>query len=152
MSMKASSSSKLRTYYRLTKPGIIYGNVMTTLAGFLFAGTWSRGSFDIVLLLATVCGTSLVIASACVANNYIDQDIDRTMERTKKRALVMGDISGRSAIIFSIVLGITGFGLLLGLVNVLTAAAGAVAFIFYVVLYGWSTVPWWVACQAPYQS
>ena len=138
MSMKASSSSKLSTYYRLTKPGIIYGNVMTTLAGFLFAGTWGRESFDISLLLATVFGTSLVIASACVANNYIDRDIDRAMERTKKRALVIGDISGRNAVIFSTVLAIIGFGLLLGFVNGLTAAAGAVAFIDYVVLYGWS--------------
>ncbi|MGC6746823.1 UbiA family prenyltransferase [Escherichia coli] len=33
---------------------------------------------------------SLVVASGCVFNNYIDRDIDRKMERTKNRVLVKG--------------------------------------------------------------
>lgn len=35
-----------------------------------------------MLLLATVIGLSLVVASGCVLNNCIDRDIDRHMERT----------------------------------------------------------------------
>jgi protoheme IX farnesyltransferase len=63
----------LKEYYQLTKPGIIYGNVLTTIAGFMLA---SRGHISWGLFAATVAGTALVIASACVFNNFIDQDID----------------------------------------------------------------------------
>ena len=36
----------IRTYYLLTKPGIIIGNLITTTAGFALA---SKGHFDIIL-------------------------------------------------------------------------------------------------------
>ena len=71
----------IKTYYRLTKPGIVYGNLLTTVAAYLYASRWhiSAASF-----LATLFGLGLVIASACVCNNYLDRDIDKNMERTKE--------------------------------------------------------------------
>ena len=95
----------LRAYYALTKPGIIYGNLVTTAAGFFLA---SKGVMNIGLFVAIMAGTSLVIASACVFNNYIDRDIDVVMERTKQRALVAGTISGARALIFGSALGLLG--------------------------------------------
>lgn len=125
----------LKAYYHLTKPGIIYGNAINAVGGFLFA---SRGHVDLGLLLAVIIGTSMVIASACVFNNYIDQGIDKKMARTKKRALVSGVISGRSALLYASALGIAGF-VVLGLwVNALTLCLGLIAFFDYIVLYGLS--------------
>jgi len=123
----------LKAYYRLTKPGIIYGNLLTAAAGFLFASKW-----HIVpgLFAATLAGTSLVIAAACVYNNYIDRNIDKRMARTKKRALVQGTISGKHALIFATMLGVLGFALLLAYTNTLVTVIGVIAFIDYVVLYG----------------
>ncbi len=124
----------IKEYYTLAKPGIIYGNVITTVAAFLFAWQWH--SFpNILLLLETVIGIGLVIGSGCAFNNYTDRHIDAKMPRTQKRALVTGAISIRNALIYGTILGILGFALLFFFVNALTAAAAAVGFIFYVVLY-----------------
>jgi protoheme IX farnesyltransferase len=125
----------LKDYYRLTKPGIIYGNVITATAGFLLG---SNGSIHFVRLVAVLAGTALVIASACVINNYIDRDIDAKMARTKKRALVSGAITGSRALMYAAVLGIVGFAILIAYTNALTVCIGAVGFIDYVIFYTWS--------------
>ena len=128
-----SSFAAAKNYYRLTKPGIIYGNLLTATAGFLLA---SAGHVDLWLLLATLAGTSLVIASACSFNNYIDRGLDAKMTRTKRRALVQGAIRGRDALIFASILGLAGF-LVLGLwVNAVVFGIGLAAFIDYIALYG----------------
>ena len=125
----------LREYYLLTKPGIIRGNVMTTVAGYLLA---AQGHITWLPFIGVVVGTTLVIASACVYNNVIDRDIDKKMERTAKRALATGSISVRSALIFATVLGIAGFVTLLLLTNVLTTILGVIGLVSYVVLYGYA--------------
>lgn len=123
----------LKAYYHLTKPGIIYGNAITAVGGFLLA---SKGHVDVWLLLAALAGISLVIASACVVNNYIDRDIDKKMARTKKRALASGTVSARSALVYAVVLGVVGFTVLALWVNALTVVLGIIALVDYVVLYG----------------
>ncbi len=87
------------------------------------------------LLVATLIGLSLVIASGCVFNNYIDRDIDAVMERTKKRALVRGVISTRSALVFGGILGILGFGILAYFTNVITLGVSFLGFFVYVIIY-----------------
>jgi len=123
---------KIKTYYNLTKPGIIYGNVLTVVGGFLLA---SRGRVHVATFAAALCGASLVMAAGCVFNNYIDRGIDKKMARTKKRALVSGIVSGRSALIYATVLGVAGFLLLAAYTNWLTVGIGAVGIFFYVVVY-----------------
>ena len=71
----------LKKYLFLTKPGILFGNFITTLGGYFVA---AQGSVDFLLLLLTLLGTTLVVASGCVVNNIIDQDIDQKMQRTQK--------------------------------------------------------------------
>ncbi len=124
-----------KAYYLLIKPGIIRGNLVTAAAGFFLA---AQGDIDWGLFLATMAGVSLVIASACVCNNYIDRGIDAKMMRTKTRALVSGVISGRNSMVYATVLGLAGFALLADFTNLLTAALGVLAFVVYVLLYGWS--------------
>ncbi len=124
----------LKDYYRLAKPGIIYGNVFTTIAAFLFASQWHfKGPW---LFTATVFGISLIIGSACVFNNYLDRDLDAQMERTRNRVLVTGVIRAHHALIYGAVLGVFGTVILFLFVNILTTAIALIGFIFYVVLYG----------------
>jgi protoheme IX farnesyltransferase len=125
----------IRSYYRLTKPGIIYSNVLAALAGFLLASHWR---FQLITLLGTLFGIAFVIASACVFNNYIDQPIDRKMARTKNRALVTGRISDASALTYALVLGLLGFAILSLTTNLLTVCLGIIAIIFYVAVYGYA--------------
>ncbi|MDB5178615.1 MAG: Protoheme farnesyltransferase [Patescibacteria group bacterium] len=123
----------IQRYYRLTKPGIIYGNAITAAAGFLLA---SRGHISAGLLVGMLAGISLVMAGACVFNNYIDRGLDRKMARTKDRSLAKGSIPGRNALIYASVLGLLGFGLLALWTNMLTVGVALVGFVVYVVLYG----------------
>ncbi len=121
-----------KTYFSLTKPGIIFGNLITATAGFFLA---SKGHINLGLLLAALSGTSLGIASACVFNNYIDRDIDEKMTRTKNRVLVKRLVPVPNALIFGVVLGLLGFLILVLYVNLLTVAIGFVGAFFYVVMY-----------------
>jgi heme o synthase len=126
-------SGSLKSYYQLTKPGIIRGNLFTALAGFLLA---SKGSVSYSTLFALITGMTLVIASSCVFNNYIDRNIDKKMSRTKHRALVEGTISPANALIFGTVLFILGAALLIMGTNRLTLIIGLLGAFFYVVIYG----------------
>lgn len=60
------------------------------------------------------------------------------MERTKKRALVQGDVSPQNALIFGAVLGIIGMVLLAFTTNWLTVLIGLIGFVFYVGIYTYS--------------
>jgi protoheme IX farnesyltransferase len=126
---------RLKLYYRLAKPGIIYGNLLTALAGYLLASRWQ---IHLSGFISVMVGTSLVIGSACVVNNYLDRNIDRQMARTKKRALVLGEISNRAALIYATTLGLSGSIILILGTNYLTFSLGIIAFIIYVFIYGYS--------------
>ena len=99
----------MKQYLQVTKPGIIFGNLISVVGGFLLA---SKGDIDYPLFIATLLGVSLVVASGCVFNNYIDRDIDSVMERTKNRPLVRGLIDPKISLVYASVLGIAGMALL----------------------------------------
>ena len=126
----------LKKYIFLTKPGILFGNFVTTLGGFFLA---AQGNIDIPLLIYTLVGTTLVVASGCVVNNFIDQDIDHKMERTQNRALVKKTITPTVALIYSFALGIIGISMLWFLVNLYAVGFAVLGFIVYVFFYSlWS--------------
>jgi protoheme IX farnesyltransferase len=127
------SKTRLRHFYQLTKPGVLYGNVLTGAAGYLLA---ARGHIDVWLFVATIVGMTLVIASACVLNNYLDQDIDKLMDRTEKRPSVTGAVKGSHMVLFSAVLGILGILMLYLWTNWLVTLIGVAGFVTYVWLYG----------------
>ncbi len=122
----------LRDYYTLTKPGIMYGNALTVVTGFVLA---SYGGVDWRLLAVTTIGLSLVVASGCVFNNIIDRDIDALMERTKSRPLVRGVIKKDHAFLFGTMLLILGIVVLMVATNWLAVVAALVGFFVYVVVY-----------------
>jgi protoheme IX farnesyltransferase len=126
-------AEKLSAYYQLAKPGVLYGNVLTAAAGFFLA---ARGNIDVWLLGAMLLGMTLVIAAACVLNNYLDQDIDRIMARTKKRPSVTGAVKGSHIVIYGIVLLVLGMAVLVAWTNWLVVAIAAVGYATYVWLYG----------------
>ncbi|CAM3630518.1 heme o synthase [Xenorhabdus thuongxuanensis] len=122
----------IKQYLQVTKPGIIFGNLISAIGGFLLA---SKGVIDYPLFFATMVGVSLVVASGCVFNNYIDRDIDRIMERTKERVLVKGLIDPKISLIYASVLGIAGIVLLYVAANVLAMQLALIGFIVYVGVY-----------------
>jgi protoheme IX farnesyltransferase len=107
---------------------------MTAVAGFLFASRWH---IDWVLFASLFAGVTLVIASACVMNNLLDRQLDKKMSRTRHRALPSGRISPAAGLVFGVILGVLGFGIL-SFTNVLTMAILGVGYVGYVAAYGWS--------------
>ncbi|AKG70168.1 heme o synthase [Serratia fonticola] len=122
----------IKQYLQVTKPGIIFGNLISVVGGFLLA---SKGSIDYPLFLATLLGVSLVVASGCVFNNYIDRDIDKKMERTKNRVLVKGLIAPSVSLVYATLLGIAGFALLYIAANPLAMWLAVMGFVVYVGVY-----------------
>ncbi|OCR22787.1 protoheme IX farnesyltransferase [Pseudomonas syringae] len=122
----------LKHFIQITKPGIIFGNVLSVAGGFFLA---SKGQIDFGLFLAAVIGTSLVVASGCVFNNCIDRDIDVKMERTKNRVLVQGLVSLKLALLYATILGVVGVGLLYTKANPLAAVFAVIGFVIYVGFY-----------------
>lgn len=124
--------STIEDYYQLVKPGIVYGNLIHAVAGALFAVSysWSWTTF-----IAMMAGVSLVIASACVANNIIDRRYDSKMERTKQRAMATHRIGIKQAVLYSFGLAAIGFIFLISYTNTLTVLLGVLAYISYVGFY-----------------
>ncbi|MFP1725708.1 heme o synthase [Lonsdalea quercina] len=122
----------IKQYLQVTKPGIIFGNLISVIGGFLLA---ANGSIDYPLFIATLFGVSLVVASGCVFNNVIDRDIDKKMERTKNRVLVKGLISLKVTLAYAALLGIAGFALLYVAANPLAMWLAVIGFVVYVGVY-----------------
>jgi len=122
----------LKNYINIAKPGIIFGNLVSTAGGFFLA---AKGRIDIAVLLATLSGVSLVVASACVFNNYVDRSLDRKMVRTRDRPLAKGTMSLKAALFYALFLGISGAALLWITANLLSTAIVLTGFTIYVGVY-----------------
>ncbi|RTL13081.1 MAG: protoheme IX farnesyltransferase [Neisseriaceae bacterium] len=122
----------IKNFISITKPGIIFGNLITVAGGFFLA---SAGQAKLFLLFITLAGISSIIAAGCVFNNIIDRDIDQIMERTKERVMVKGLLTKRIAFTYGAVLTVVGCTLLWVYANFLTVVVAVVGLFFYVVVY-----------------
>jgi heme o synthase len=119
-------------YLALTKPRIIELLLITTVPTMIVAANgWPKAW----LIVATLIGGTLAAGGANAFNMVIDRDIDALMERTKRRPLVTGVMSARSAALFAVALEIVAFAVLALWVNVLSAGLALSATAFYVVVY-----------------
>lgn len=137
--MSTTIKTKIRLYYRLAKPGIVYGNMLMVVAGFCLASqVWQNGTYNLPLLFAAMVSVGLIMGGACVYNNITDRAIDAKMSRTKERALVTGAISAKAAYWYASILMVLGFTVLWLTTNWLTVVIGIIGVIDYVLLYAWA--------------
>src|SRR6202050_867150 len=122
----------LRGYLALTKPRIIELLLVTTIPTMVVA---AKGVPGLWLVVATLAGGTLAAGGANAFNMVIDRDIDALMERTKRRPLVTGVMSARSATLFAVALEIVAFAVLAIWVNQLSAWLALSATAFYVIVY-----------------
>ncbi len=116
----------------LTKPRIIELLLVTTVPTMIVA---ERGLPPVWLMVCTVLGGTFAAGGANAINMYVDRDIDRLMERTKKRPLVTGVVTPRAALTFAIALETFAFAFLWATVNLLSAVLAVSACLFYVFVY-----------------
>lgn len=123
---------KIKAYVALTKPRVIELLLVTTVPVMILA---AQGIPNLWLVLGTLVGGTLSAASANAFNCYIDRDIDRVMDRTKKRPLVTGELRDGEALAFAWITGVISVLWLGILVNWLAAALSLAAILFYVFVY-----------------
>ena len=123
---------KIGAYISLTKPRVMELLLVTTLPTMFFA---QGGLPNFWTALATMIGGAFAAGSASAFNCYFDRDMDRLMNRTKKRPLVTGELTPREAVIFAAALGAAAIAILWFGTNPLAAGLGVMAIFFYVVIY-----------------
>src|ERR1700691_4969011 len=124
--------SKLRDYYTLTKPEVNLLILMTTSAGYYLA---SRGPFRIVGLVNTLLGTLLVASGTATLNQWMERVWDGKMRRPASRPLPSGRLTSREALVFGLLLSVTGGLYLLVAVNALSAALAVSTLLSYLLVY-----------------
>ncbi|MFD8495355.1 heme o synthase [Amycolatopsis sp. NPDC059657] len=119
-------------YAALAKPRVIELLLVTTIPAMFLAG---RGIPSPWLVLATLVGGTMAAGSANALNCVIDADIDKVMNRTKRRPLVRDSVPRRGALIFGLVLGVASFAVLYFTVNLLSAILAIATILFYIFVY-----------------
>ena len=67
----------------------------------------------IYYMILFFCGSVLMRSAGCIVNDIIDKDFDKNVERTKNRPIASGKITSKLAIIYSIILCLLAFFVLL---------------------------------------
>ncbi len=116
----------------LTKPVVISLLLVTTLAAMIVGA----GRFPpLETFLWTALGGLLSAGGASALNQYIDRVRDGEMQRTNRRPLPAGKISGPKAVAFGLLLCLAGLNVLALGVNVLSAVMAFIGMLYYVLLY-----------------
>ncbi|WP_033292751.1 heme o synthase [Amycolatopsis jejuensis] len=119
-------------YAALAKPRVIELLLVTTIPAMFLAGREVPAPW---LVVATLLGGTMAAGSANALNCVIDADIDKVMNRTKRRPLVKDSVPRRNALIFGLVLGAASFVMLYFTVNLLSAILAIATILFYIFVY-----------------
>jgi len=122
----------LKDFLKLCKLKVVALIMLTAVVGMLLA---TEGLPPMDLMILGSIGIALASCSAAVFNHVVDQRIDTIMSRTKNRPMPEGKVNSQQAIIFGIVIGVIGLGILAIWVNLLTAVLTFFALIGYAVIY-----------------
>ncbi len=121
-----------RAYLALTKPGIIWLLLVTTVPAMVMAaGGWPGG--DRIAL--TLLGGILTAGGANAINQWYDRDIDARMGRTAARPIPAGLVPAPAALVWGLLLATLGAIQLALTVNWLAAVWALAAVLFYVGVY-----------------
>ncbi|WP_422396047.1 heme o synthase [Raineyella fluvialis] len=119
-------------YVRLTKPRVIELLLITAVPAMFLAARGLPRWQDVLVVLV---GGYAAAGSANVFNNVYDRDIDEQMRRTRRRPIPRHEISGPSALVFGVALGLVALAVLGLGGNPLSGALGLAAILFYVFVY-----------------
>jgi protoheme IX farnesyltransferase len=130
--MTNSTLPSLNDFLKLCKLKVVALIMLTAIVGMYMA---TEALPPIMLVVIASIGIALASCSAAVFNHVVDQRIDTIMKRTKNRPMPEGKVNTQQAVIFGVIIGIIGLGVLAIWVNVLTAALTFFALIGYAVVY-----------------
>jgi len=122
--------SLIRTYIALCKINISLLSVFSAAAGFVVSTLQMKAQ-----IIPVVTGVFVLACGSCALNQYQDRNIDALMSRTCRRPIPSGRIKPDSALIFSILLILSGFILLSFTASQLAIGLGMLAVLWYNGLY-----------------
>ena len=127
-------SSLVKSYLGLCKLKVVALIVFTAMVG-MFLATSPPGMVPWDVLLFGNLGIGMAASAAAAINHVLDAHEDAKMARTNDRPLPQGEISGRQAMTFAILLGALSMVVLVVLVNPLTAVLTFISLVGYAVVY-----------------
>ncbi|HEX9014176.1 MAG TPA: heme o synthase, partial [Anaerolineaceae bacterium] len=116
----------------LTKPVIVLLLLVTTYAGMVVGG---RQIPALAVTFWTILGGALAAGGSSAINQYIDRDLDRSMQRTAHRPLAAQRMTPAEGLAFGLALCLLAFYLLASFVNLLAALLSLAGMIYYVLIY-----------------
>jgi protoheme IX farnesyltransferase len=133
VALPVGARSRFADYVELTKPRVALLVLFTVAAGALLA---CQSVIDIATLMHTLVGTALVAAGASALNQLLERHSDALMQRTENRPLPAGRILPVEALLFGLVLGLTGLAYLAIFVRQpMTVAIAGLTFALYFFVY-----------------
>jgi protoheme IX farnesyltransferase len=129
---------KWRQFYILTKPRVTQLAVFCAVIGMFLA---TPGMVPWRILVGGSLGITLLASAAFAVNCLIEQKVDAKMKRTAWRPSATGELSVKSILIFSAILGASGMLLLWYFANPLTMWLTFFTFVGYAVVYTWFLKP-----------
>ncbi len=127
------SVSILKEFKEMTKMGLAFSVVFSTLAGYVLAVPDIR-SINYLTIIALAIGGYCMVGASNVYNQIIERDLDAKMNRTANRPIASGRVKPTPAFILAVVLTIIGIGILYA-VNPKTAMFGAISIFLYTSVY-----------------
>ncbi|CUT17007.1 MULTISPECIES: heme o synthase [Candidatus Ichthyocystis] len=125
---------RLRSFWKLTKPGVLCLIVFCASIGMLLSVP-PGSSINWFLFGASILGIWLVAASAAVINCLVEHKTDAIMKRTNRRPLPQALLNPLEALLFSLLVGAAGVLVLHFFVNDLTLGLTLLAFVGYAFFY-----------------
>lgn len=132
MTRAARAVAGWRDYLELTKPKVVALMIITSAIGMLLS---TPGAVAWQVLLLGNLGIALCAGSAAAINHVVDRRIDLHMARTQRRPLAQGRVNPLHAMLFALVLGVSGMAVLLLWINALTAWLTLGSLLGYAVIY-----------------
>ena len=122
---------KLQGYFELMKPRVMSLVIFTAFVGMFLAPDRIEYLNYIFVILAIAIGAG----SSASINMWFDEDIDRTMERTKTRPIPLGIVTKNEALVLGIFSGIISLLLMQWFANPLATSLLLFTILFYIFIY-----------------
>jgi heme o synthase len=129
---EVSVARRAADFFALTKPRMVLMILVTTCVGFYLG---SSGAMDALGLLHTLLGTALAAGGTLALNQFLEREVDATMERTRRRPLPAGRIQPAEALAFGTMMTVAGLLYLACGVGELSALVTAITVVSYLFVY-----------------
>jgi protoheme IX farnesyltransferase len=131
-SISVRRSNAITDYAMLMKPELTLLSVLTAVGSAFLA---LNGSSHYYLLVHAFIGTTLVGSAAGVLNQYIERQYDALMKRTERRPLPSGRVQPIEALVFGIVLSVSGISYLTLFTNWAATSLAVLTLVSYLAIY-----------------